>query len=56
MERQQAVGHVRLEERIEKQGHQPATIFLTGLTGSRKRSIAYALERRLFESGAVSLF
>ena len=26
-------------------------LFSTGLTGSRKRSIAYALERRLFESG-----
>ena len=51
LERQNAAGHVRLEERIEKQGHKPATLLLTGLTGTRKRSIAYALERRLFEEG-----
>lgn len=51
LERQRAAGHVTLEERSQKLGHKPATVFLTGLTGSRKRSIAYALERRLFEQG-----
>lgn len=38
-------------ERSERYGHEPRTILLTGLTGSGKTSIAYALERRLFDSG-----
>jgi len=39
------------EERTKRFGHKPKTILLTGLTGSGKTTIAYALERRLFDSG-----
>jgi bifunctional enzyme CysN/CysC len=43
-------------ERGERFGQKPVTILLTGLTGSGKATIAYALERRLFEAGrAVSV-
>jgi bifunctional enzyme CysN/CysC len=38
-------------ERTGRFGHAPLTILLTGLTGSGKTTIAYALERRLFEMG-----
>ncbi|MCE5278140.1 MAG: sulfate adenylyltransferase subunit CysN [Planctomycetaceae bacterium] len=40
-------------ERAEKLQHQPATLWLTGLTGAGKTTTAYALERRLFEAGAA---
>jgi len=39
------------EERTRRYGQKPATVLLTGLTGSGKRAIARALERRLFEDG-----
>ena len=39
------------EERQARYGQKPATVLLTGLTGSGKTSIAQALERRLFEEG-----
>ena len=39
---------VTAEERRERLGHAPATVFLTGLTGSRKADIAHGLERKLF--------
>jgi bifunctional enzyme CysN/CysC len=39
--------------RAEKFGNLPVTILLTGLTGSGKATIAYALEKRLFEAGAA---
>ena len=42
---------VSVLEREARYGQHPATVLLTGLTGSGKTSIAYALERRLFESG-----
>jgi bifunctional enzyme CysN/CysC len=39
------------EERQARYGQRPMTILLTGLTGSGKSTMAYALERRLFEQG-----
>jgi bifunctional enzyme CysN/CysC len=45
---------VTAEERAARYGQHPATILLTGLTGSGKTSIAYALERRLFELGRAA--
>jgi bifunctional enzyme CysN/CysC len=38
-------------ERAGRYEQQPATILLTGLTGSGKTTLAYQLERRLFDSG-----
>jgi bifunctional enzyme CysN/CysC len=38
-------------ERTRRFGHEPLTILLTGLPGSGKTTIAYALERRLFGMG-----
>jgi bifunctional enzyme CysN/CysC len=38
-------------ERERRFGHKPVTILLTGLTGSGKANLAYALEKRLFEAG-----
>jgi bifunctional enzyme CysN/CysC len=45
---------VRSEERASKLGHKPASLLLTGLTGAGKTTIAYALERRLFEDGCAA--
>ncbi len=42
------------DERQARFGQQPATILLTGLTGAGKTTIAYALERRLFEIGRAA--
>jgi bifunctional enzyme CysN/CysC len=42
---------VTAADRAGRFGHPPLTILLTGLTGSGKTTIAYALERRLFEMG-----
>jgi bifunctional enzyme CysN/CysC len=39
------------EERVSRFGHQAVTLLLTGLSGSGKTTIAYALERRLFDVG-----
>jgi bifunctional enzyme CysN/CysC len=44
-------GHVTLAERSDRLGHKPLTLWLTGLTGSGKTTIGYALERRLFDAG-----
>ncbi|HZL88797.1 MAG TPA: sulfate adenylyltransferase subunit CysN, partial [Pirellulaceae bacterium] len=43
--------NVSSDERTARFGQRPATILLTGLTGAGKSTIAYALERRLFDSG-----
>jgi adenylyl-sulfate kinase len=40
-------------ERTERMSQRGATIWLTGLVGSGKTEIAYALERRLFDLGAT---
>ena len=44
-------GEVSEELRTERMGHKPATIWLTGLPGSGKSTIAYELERKLFAAG-----
>ena len=50
------VSAVTEDERAARFGQQPATVLLTGLTGSGKTAIGKVLERKLFESGrAVSM-
>jgi bifunctional enzyme CysN/CysC len=39
------------QERAGRFGQQPATILLTGLAGAGKTTLAYAVERRLFDMG-----
>ena len=41
-------------EREARFGQKPVTILLTGLTGAGKTTIAYALERRLFDLGRAA--
>ena len=48
------ISSVRDDERRARFGQLPMTILLTGLTGVGKTTIAYALERRLFDLGRVS--
>jgi bifunctional enzyme CysN/CysC len=42
---------VTAEERTARFGQRPLTILITGLSGSGKTAVAYALERRLFDMG-----
>ncbi len=42
---------VTLEERERRYDQRPVTLLLTGLTGAGKSTIAFALERRLFDTG-----
>lgn len=43
--------NVSADERMARFGQQPVTVLLTGLTGSGKTTLAYAVERRLFDQG-----
>ncbi|QDT12220.1 sulfate adenylyltransferase subunit CysN [Planctomycetes bacterium K23_9] len=45
------VSAVEAAEREARFGQKPATVLLTGLTGSGKTSIGHAIERKLFDSG-----
>ncbi len=45
------VGRVTAEDRQRLLGHLPVTVWLTGLSGSGKSTIAYNLEERLVASG-----
>jgi bifunctional enzyme CysN/CysC len=45
---------VTAEERAARFGQQPTTVLLTGLAGAGKTTIAYALERRLFDMGRAA--
>jgi bifunctional enzyme CysN/CysC len=42
-------------EREQRWSQKPATLLLTGLTGAGKSSIAWALERRLFDAGRMAV-
>lgn len=44
-------GYVQLSERIALLGHQPKTVWMTGLSASGKSTLAYALERVLIDEG-----
>lgn len=44
-------GHVTKDERSRLFGHKPMTVWFTGLSGSGKSTIAYALEKKLTEEG-----
>ncbi|MEM6394392.1 MAG: sulfate adenylyltransferase subunit CysN [Planctomycetota bacterium] len=46
---------VNADERAARLKQQPATVWFTGMTGSGKSPIAYALERRLFDEGYTTL-
>ncbi|HSI32000.1 MAG: sulfate adenylyltransferase subunit CysN [Phycisphaerae bacterium] len=43
--------HVTLDQRQARLGQRGATVLIYGLTGAGKSSIAYALEKRLFDAG-----
>ncbi len=45
----QKSSHIPVAARQERFGHKPATVLIYGLTGSGKATIAYALEKRLWE-------
>jgi bifunctional enzyme CysN/CysC len=48
------ISNVTVTERLARFGQRPVTILLSGMPGSGKSSAAYALERRLFDSGRAA--
>ena len=44
-------GKVSGTERVSLLGHEPFTVWMTGLSGSGKSTLAFELERRLIEAG-----
>lgn len=48
------VSFVTTDQRIKMLGHKPATLWLTGLSGSGKSTIAKILEAKLLERGILS--
>jgi bifunctional enzyme CysN/CysC len=50
----QELSKVSGEERNARFGQQPVTLLLTGLTGAGKTTLAYALERKLFDAGRAA--
>lgn len=44
---------VATEARRKRVGHEPATLLITGMSGSGKTTFALALEERLFDLGAT---
>src|SRR5258708_6331822 len=47
----QRASQIAPDERTARFAHKPVTILLTGLTGSGKATIAFALERKLWDLG-----
>lgn len=43
---------VSIDEKIKRNGHKPCVIWLTGLSGSGKSTVANSLEHKLFKAGA----
>jgi bifunctional enzyme CysN/CysC len=46
-------GSIAANERAQRFGHRAATVWLTGLVSAGKTTVAYALERRLFDLGVT---
>ena len=51
---QQSTSLVSADERADRLGQQPFTLWLTGFPGAGKSTLAYALERRLFDAGRLA--
>ncbi|MCO4771545.1 MAG: sulfate adenylyltransferase subunit CysN [Deltaproteobacteria bacterium] len=51
---QASTGKVTAEMRAERFGHQPATVWLTGLPRAGKSTVAHALEQRLWDKGVAT--
>jgi bifunctional enzyme CysN/CysC len=49
------LGEISAAEREARYGQRGATVFITGLTGAGKSTIAAALERRLFDAGRATV-